>query len=307
MSLSFAHPFVLFLLLLPAWLLTRIWRQHGPRVALPFDHAGGKSGRGWRVMLDLGESLAPILLAIVVVILAGPQKLGEPKSERMLTNIEFCVDVSGSMISPFGEGTRYDASMKAIDDFLARRSGDAFGLTFFANNVLQWVPLTSDPSALRCAPPFMKPENGVPWMQGTLVGKALRESKKTLADREEGDRMIVLVTDGFSADLNNGNDATIAEELKKEGITVFIIHVAETEAPPQMAVIASITGGEVFSVGDPAGLDAVFQRIDAMKQTRMKKTVAETLDDYGSYCQAGLATLGALVAVSLFGLRYTPW
>ena len=307
MSLSFAHPFALAFLLVPAWLLARIWRQHGPRVAVPFDHGGGPSGRGWRAGLDLGESLGPILLAIVVVILAGPQRLGEPKSERMLTNIEFCVDVSASMISPFGDGTRYDASMKAIDDFLAKRSGDAFGLTFFANNVIQWVPLTSDPSALRCAPPFMKPENGVPWMQGTLVGKALRECKKTLAEREEGDRMVVLVTDGFSADLNNGNDATIAEELKKDGITVFIIHVAETEAPPQMAVIASITGGEVFSVGDPAGLDSVFKRIDSMKQAKLKKTVAETLDDFGPYCLAGLSTLGLLAAISLSGLRYTPW
>ncbi|WP_435015409.1 vWA domain-containing protein [Tundrisphaera sp. TA3] len=307
MSLSFAHPWALLLLFAPAWLLVRIWRQHGPRVALPFDHGQGSSGKRWRAALDLGESLAPVLLGIVVVILAGPQRLGEPKTERMLTNIEFCVDVSGSMISPFGEGTRYDASMKAIDEFLANRSGDAFGLTFFANNVLRWVPLTSDPSALRCAPPFMKPENGVPWMQGTLVGKALRECRKTLAEREEGDRMIVLVTDGVSADLNNGNDAAIAEELKKDGITVFIIHVAEGDAPPQMAVIASMTGGEVFSVGDPAGLESVFRRIDAMKQAKLKKTVAETLDDFGPYALAGLATLGLMAATSLFGLRYTPW
>ena len=49
--------------------------------------------------------------------------------------------------------------MKAIDEFLKIRKGDAFGLTFFGNNVLHWVPLTSDPSAIRCAPPFMKPEN----------------------------------------------------------------------------------------------------------------------------------------------------
>ena len=36
----------------------------------------------------------------------------------MLTNIEFCVDVSSSMITPLGEGSRYDGSMKAIDGFL---------------------------------------------------------------------------------------------------------------------------------------------------------------------------------------------
>ncbi len=304
--MSFAYPVVLPLLLLPLWLLYRVWRQPGPSVAVPFDHSTMARGRLAKFGLDLGESLPPILLAIGVLILAGPQQLGEPKSERMLTNIEFCVDVSGSMTSKFGEGTRYDTSMKAIDDFLAQRTGDAFGLTFFADNVIQWVPLTTDPSALRCAPPFMDPKSGPPWMMGTMVGKALRECKKTLIEREEGDRMVVLVTDGYSFDLGNGNDATIANELKKENITVFIIHVAETEVSPQMGTIASITGGEVFSAGDPDGLKVVFQRIDGMKQARMKKTMAETQDDFAPYCIAGLATLGTLLAAGL-GLRYTPW
>jgi Ca-activated chloride channel homolog len=304
--MSFAYPYVLMLLVIPAVLLWRVWKPGGPRIALPFDHGGPKSGGWWRFGLDLGQSIPPILLAVVILVLAGPQKLGEPKSERLMTNIEFCVDVSSSMLTPFGEGTRYDTSMKAIDDFLSVRSGDAFGLTFFANNVIQWVPLTSDPSAIRCAPPFMNPRNGPPWMMGTMVGLALRDCKKTLAERAEGDRMVVLVTDGYSFDLANGNDEVVARELLKENITVFIIHVAETEAPPQMGTIATITGGEVFSAGDPEGLKSVFKRIDAMKQTKLKKTMAETIDDFGPYCIAGLSTLGVLSA-TLLGLRYTPW
>jgi len=210
------------------------------------------------------------------------------------------------MTARFGEGTRYETSMKAIDDFLTQRTGDAFGLTFFANNVIQWVPLTSDPSALRCAPPFMNPENGPPWMMGTMVGMALRECKKTLMERAEGDRMVVLVTDGYSFDLANGNDATIAAELKKEGISVFIIHVADTEVSSEMGTIAQITGGEVFSAGDPEGLKSVFGRIDAMKQTKLKKTIAETQDNFAPYCLAGLSTLG-IFALTMLGARYTPW
>ena len=94
-----------------------------------------------------------LILATIIVLLAGPQQFSAPKTKRVLTNIEFCVDVSSSMITPLGDGTRYDASMKAIDHFLDIRKGDAFGLTFFGNNVLHWVPLTGDPSAIRCAPP----------------------------------------------------------------------------------------------------------------------------------------------------------
>lgn len=304
--MSFAHPYVLSLLIVPALLVARVWRRDDRRVALPFDHGRQPSGRGWKALIDLAESVPPLLLGIVVVILAGPQKMGEPKSERVLTNIEFCVDISGSMTSPLGDGSRYDTSMKSIDEFLAVRKGDAFGLMFFANNVIDWVPLTSDPSAVRCAPPFMKPEMAPPWMQGTMVGMALREAKKVLVEREEGDRMIILVTDGYSFDLNDGNDETIARELKAENIVVYTIHVAEGDAPEQMGTIANITGGEVFAAGDPDGLVRVFQRIDEMRQTKMKKAVAETLDDFPPYAIAGLSALGVLVA-ALLGVRYTPW
>ncbi len=304
--MSFSHPYVLALLIAPVLLLVWTWRHDGRRLALPLDHARVGRGRLLHALVALAESCGPLLLAVVILILAGPQRFGEPRSQRVLTNIEFCVDFSGSMTSSFGEGSRYDASMAAIDQFLNFRKGDAFGLTFFGNNVLHWAPLTQDPSAIRCAVPFMRPENAPPWFGGTAIAKAVMACQSVLTSRQEGDRMVVMVTDGYSYDLANGQDEVVARELQKENITVFIIHVAETEAPPQMGVIASITGGEVFSAGDPEGLKSVFKRIDAMKQTKLKKTMAETIDDFGPYCIAGLSTLGVLAATFL-GLRYTPW
>jgi Ca-activated chloride channel family protein len=304
--MSFAHPYVLALLALPAWLLSWVWRRDGRRVVLPFDHGRQSPGRGWKFLLDLAESLPALLLATVIVILAGPQQLGEPKTKRVLTNIEFCVDISSSMTAPFGDGTRYDASMKAINEYLDYRRGDAFGLTFFGNSVLHWVPLTSDTSAFRCAPPFMKPQQVPPWFGGTEIGKALLACKDILTGREEGDRMIILVTDGFSMDLINGNDETIAQTLKAQKIVVYAVHIAETTVPAPIATITGLTGGEVFSPGDPEALKAVFRRIDAMRATRLEKTAAETMDHFAPWCFAGLSFLG-LTGCALLGLRYTPW
>ncbi len=306
--MSFAYPAVLLLLVVPLVLLGWTWRRAGGRIALPFDHGQGRSsaGRGWGFLLGLADSLPALLLGVVVVLLAGPQQLSAPKSRRVLTNIEFCVDVSGSMTAPFGDGTRYDASMKAIDEFLNIRKGDAFGLTFFGNNVLHWTPLTSDPSAIRCAPPFMKPDNVPPWMGGTMIGQALQACKEVLAAREGGDRMIVLVSDGDSFDLGNGNDETIAQTLKRNGIVVFAIHIAEGDPPGQIVNITSATGGEIFPVGEPEALESVFRRIDAMQTTKLEKTSPEVLDDFGPVCLAGLSVLG-LAGLTFFGLRYTPW
>jgi Ca-activated chloride channel family protein len=304
--MSFLHAYVLLLLVVPAALLYWVWGGDRRRVVLPFDYGRAGSGRWWRFALNLAESVPPLALAVVVVMLAGPQRLGEPETKRALTNIEFCVDVSGSMTAQFGDGTRYDASMKAIDQFLTFRKGDAFGLTFFGHNVLHWCPLTTDVSALRCAPPFMRPEVAPPWMGGTMIGKALMACKQILATRQEGDRLVVLISDGDSSDLYGGATEDIIKALKAEHVTVFAIIIGEDRIQDEMVEITHQTGGEAFDVGDPAALQAVFKRIDSMKQTKLEKTIAETKDDFIPWCVAGLALVG-VCSLSLYGLRATPW
>lgn len=304
--MSFAHPWVLAALVLPAAAVWRIWRRDGGRVVLPFDHHPHAGGRRLRAGLDAAETLLPLLAAIAVVIAAGPTRTGEPKTRRALTNIEFCVDVSGSMMAPCGEGTRYDASMRAIERFLGVRAGDAFGLTFFGSSVLHWAPLTTDASAIRCAVPFMRPDRVPPWYGGTEIGKALLACAEILDDRPEGDRAIVLVSDGMSADLHGGNETRVARALTEKKIALWAIHVAEQEIPAEIVDLAAATGGGAFQAEDPATLGEIFGRIDAMQRTKLVKTAAETVDWFAPPCLAGLALL-ALATLAGFGLRYSPW
>jgi Ca-activated chloride channel family protein len=306
--MTFHYPMVLFLLVVPALLLAWRWTRRGRELIVPFDHGDGGSGRILRGLLGFAEMLPTLLLSLVVVILAGPQQLSEPKTKRVLSNIELCVDVSGSMTASFGAGNRYDASMVAIDEFLDYRKGDAFGLTFFGNEVLHWVPLTTDISAIKCSAPFMNPTNpGRPrWMGGTAIGKALKACRKQLLQREEGDRMIVLISDGASSDLRGGADVELARQFNDDRIIVYGIHIGGGEAPAPVVNITTLTGGEVFAPGDPESLGRVFQAIDDMAETRMEKTQAETMDDYVPASFAGLAILG-LCLLCLFGLRFTPW
>jgi Ca-activated chloride channel family protein len=252
------------------------------------------------------ESVPPLLLAVAILLVAGPQRLGEPRDKRVLSNIELCLDISYSMTTPFGDGSRYDTAMKALDEFVTFRKGDAFGLTFFGNSTLHWVPLTSDISAIRCAPPFMRPENVPPWFNGTEIGRALRSCARVLSQRQEGDRMIVLVTDGESYDLGGGADLEIVRELKAANITVFAAIIGMDEIQEEMVNITHLTGGEAFLAGDADALRSVFKRIDQMKQTRLEKTIGETLDDFWPYCVLGLSLVG-VGGSALFGLRYTPW
>lgn len=303
---GFGRPWVLWLMLIPIFILAWIWLRRSNGVAIPVDHSSHKSGTITRVMINLSESLAPLLGLVIVWLLAQPLELGQPSEKRSMTNIQFCVDISGSMTAQFGEGTRYDASMVAINQFLDFREGDAFGLTFFGNSVLHWCPLTTDSSAIRCSPPFMRPEVVPPWFGGTEIGKALLSCRRLLMKQEEGDRMIILVSDGSSSDLSGGKDAEIAYRLLDEGIKVYGIHIADYEVPGQIVTITSITGGEVFNPGDPESLASVFAHIDEMEKARVEQTVAEQLDNFKPFTMVGIGFL-FLFLLTRFGLRYTPW
>lgn len=302
----FGRPWLLLLLALPLLQLCFVWQRRGRRVVMPFDRGGRGTGGVVRALLGVAESLPALLLAVAVLLLALPQELAAPKEKRALTNIQFCVDISGSMTAKFGNGTRYDAAMRAINDFLDYRKGDAFGLTFFGDNYLHWVPLTSDPSAFRCSIPFMRPENAVPGFGGTAIGKAVLGCREMLTERAEGDRMLVLVTDGESPDIMNGNDLEIAKRLKRDGITLFAVNIQENTARGEIVNMARLTGGEVFNPGDPKALAQVFERIDQMTKARVEVGASELIDWFFPFCLAGLCLLGAWAAAQL-GLRYTPW
>lgn len=306
---QFVHPWVLVGLAIPvvllAWVWSNRWLVPSRRVVLPLDRSTARGGWRWWTVIGLAESVLPLLLAVGIVMLAGPYRNGPPQQKRSLTNIQFAVDVSGSMTAPFGEGTRYDASMKAIDAFLDFRKGDAFGLTFFGDAFVHWVPLTTDPSAIKCSPPFMRPEIAPAPFGGTAIAKALQGCKKELARRDEGDKMVVLITDGFSFDLP-GNDQELARELNADGISVFCIIVGGFEPQPEIVNICRLTGGEAFRADDPDALPAVFKKIDQMKQAKVSPTIVETVDYFEPFTLAGMVLL-ATGTLTLFGLRYTPW
>ncbi len=302
---SFSNAWWLLALVFPFAMLFWIWRPKPARLVLPYDHGPAGRGSAWRVFLDMANSLPALLLAVAVLLLAGPQQFGEPKEKRSLTNIEICLDVSGSMTAEFGDGNRYDAAMKAIDQFLTYRKGDACGLTFFGSDFIHWCPLTTDMSAIRCSPPFMRPESAPPHMGGTLIGKAIKACRLKLEERQEGDKMILLITDGASFDLN-GNETAISKEMMDAGVKVFAVIIGEDQAQEELRTITHMTGGESFEAGDINAVAEIFKRIDLMKPARVEKTIPELADNFTLLCMMGLVFLSGMT-LAAFGLRTAPW
>lgn len=305
--MSFEHPFALLLLAIPLLLGLREGASRRAGLLLPFDHAPLRRRRLLFGLL-LGAQLLPyLLLAVVVLLLAGPRQLASSRVQREVTNIEICLDVSGSMGWSMGRGrTRYEGAMEAISGFTRARRGDACGLTIFGGEVVKWTPLTKDLDAIRLATPFLDPKKMPRHMNATRIGAALEHCLATLSLREQGDRLIVLISDGESQDLGGGNARRVGEDLAAAEVTLYAIHIGEDSPPAQLYEVVRPTAGQVFAANDASALGQIFAHIDAMEPARLEPSGAEPLPHERPFVLAGLALLALHLACAL-GLRYTPW
>jgi Ca-activated chloride channel family protein len=230
--------------------------------------------------------------------------LKRPKQERVLTNIQFLMDVSGSMNAE----NRYEMASDAITEFVNTREGDAFGLTLFGSYAIRWVPLTRDLEAIRNALPFANPRHQPSHMGGTRIGHALRfVMPNMVAEASEGDRMIVLVSDGVSSDLRATDGAfTLADELNEANITLYHVHVGSGAVPTIVQDMARETGGEGFIATDSQSLERVFAHIDRLRPDRFTRGGTVPVDFFLPFALAGLVAL-VIHIIGLLGLRYTPW
>lgn len=309
--MSFHHPQLLWLLALPVIWGFWQWVRRGHPLALPFDHGQQRDGRWLRALTNLAVTLPAVLLAIAVLMLAGPRQPAPPLDERILNNIIICLDVSGSMGVSFGpKSTRFQAAVEATNQFCSFRKGDAFGLTIFGSEFVHWIPPTKELSAIINATRYVRPDNMPAWMGGTLIANALRGCSNELARVAEGDRAVVLITDGDSGDFQNGGDRAVAEELAARKIRVFSVLIGSNDFGGMGAgglyTIAAATGGKVFTAVDNAALATVFHEIDDMQKAKFKQVTADWVDDYTPLAVTGLAA-ALMLGLALLGLRYTPW
>lgn len=281
-----AWPWALLALPLP-WLM-RWWpRRNAAAPALRVPYAAGtlaelgqaSGAAGWRI----GRLLLWLAWACLCVAMARPQQLGEPVTPpQQGRQMMLAVDVSGSMSEPdmmLGNQVvqRLSAAKAVLADFLDRRAGDRVGLLIFGERAYTLTPITADLTTVRNQ--LTDSEVGLAG-RDTAIGDAIALAVKRLREQPEGQRVLILLTDGVS---NAGvlQPLRAAELAKAEGVRVypvafggdggmslFGVQIAAGDDPVDEATlrrIAELTGGRAFRARNTDELAGIYAELDRLE------------------------------------------
>lgn len=266
-------------------------RERGGALRVPFFRAladapatgAGSSRRGVAVVAL--KSLAWMLL---VAAAAQPQWVGPPQAvPTQGRDLMLALDLSESMRTPdFEVGGRAVDRFRVVRavarDFTLNRTGDRVGLVLFGSRAFLQAPLTPDLATV--AKLLDESEVGLAG-QATAIGDALGLAVKHLHERPDGERVLVLLSDGENT-AGVLEPKRAAELAREAGVRVYTIGVGtgaatannrramrrSLNAPPgadetTLREIATTTGGRYFRADDTESLVGVYREIDALEPT----------------------------------------
>ncbi len=297
--LSFAQPWWLLLLSLPALLAWRRGRPGGAP-ALVYSSTAILQTLGRPRTARAGafaEALLVGTLALAVVALARPQLSNAfTQIEASGIDIMIALDVSGSMLtedfSINGQrASRVDAIKEITQRFIEARPNDRIGMLAFAARPYLVSPPTLDHAWL--IDNLDRVKVGQTPEDGTAIGSALISAANRLKNRESKSRIIVLLSDG---DNNAGrvNPDTAAEAVRVLNLKIYTIGVGTNGIAPYpvrkdpltgetlyenvqveydektLKDVARIANGHFFRADSSAKLEEIYAQIDQLEKTTVK-------------------------------------
>lgn len=325
MNIEFVWPWAFAALPLPllvAWLMPRAADNTGAALRLPFYAALSASA----VVRQSAPSRLRLLLAtlawvLLVIAAARPQYLGEPVHLPVSgRDLLLAVDISGSMetedmITGGRVTSRLVAVKRVASDFIERRKGDRIGLILFGDQAYLQTPLTFDRKTVKTQ--LMEAAIGLAG-QRTAIGDAIGLAIKRLRDQPEGNRVLVLLTDGANT---AGTIAPLkaADIAAQQGVKIYTIGVGADEMVVQglfgrqrianteldedtLRAIASKTGGRYFRARDTRGLEAVYELLDKLEPVSQDEEVFRPRHELYVWPLAAALLLSLLMVMGQFNL-----
>ncbi len=282
--MTFAHPYLLLLLLLPllAWLKGRRGRPPA------FLYSSVKLVEGLTAVRRSrsGAFLAALrwlALAAFIVALAQPQ-LTKSTTEVKASGIDIVValDLSGSMNTPDyivdGQGvTRFHIAQAVLKKFIEGRPNDRIGMVVFAAAAFIAGPLTLDHDYL--LDNLDRLQIGTINSDATAIGDGILTALNRLRDLKSKSKIIVLMTDGGN---NSGNvdPMTATEAAQALGVKIYTVGLGNDQIVQQMGLppgylpdtetlkkISDMTGGKFYRANNAEELTAIYADINKLEKT----------------------------------------
>lgn len=251
--------------------------------------------------------------SLLCVAAARPQQLGPAIAPPQVgRDLMLAVDLSASM----GEEDmqlggsivdRLTAAKAVLADFLDRRVGDRVGLVVFGDRAYALTPLTLDRDSVRD-----QLGNSVIGLAGraTAIGDAIALATKRLQGEKEGQRVLILLTDGVNT-AGTLDPMRAAEVARDNGVRIHAIafggeggavSVFGFQLPmggdeideAGLQRIAGLTGGRFFRARDTDALAGIYAEIDRLEPVqRQGRAVRPMIERYPLPLLAAL-TIGLL-------------
>lgn len=259
---------------------------------------------------------------LLVIALMQPENVDQFRQVKNKGyDLMLAVDISGSMqaldFSTRDKAiNRLDVTKAVASNFIKERQGDRLGLILFGQYAYLQAPLTLDTDAVS-----RMLNDAVPGMAGnaTAIGDAIGLGVRTLRERPEGSRVLILLTDG--EDNASSIPPLEATKLAKQyGTRIYTIGIGKKGAVPfpnqfggfgmaevsideeLLKEIATVTGGQYFSATNQKTLAKIYDTINELEKSEANETlflIREPLYQY-PLC----LSLLILFVLTLFGLLH---
>lgn len=321
-SFRFANPEYLYLLLvIPAFAIIFWFARRGRRKAIR-KFGNPELLAGLMPSVSNGRPIVKFwiwMLALVFIIVgvARPQFGSKLKTvKRKGIEIMIALDVSNSMLAQDIKPDRLDRAKRAIAKLTDRLNQDKIGLIVFAGQAYIQLPITTDYASAKL---FLSSVNTnmVP-VQGTAIGAAINLAARSFSPNFEGNKTIIVITDGE----NHEDDAVgAAKAAKEKGITVNTIGMGLPEGAPipvtlpngqqgyrkdrqgntiitkldekMLTEIANAGGGTYIRANNAqVGLNRLFDELNKMQKAEIESRVySDYNDQYGYFLGMALALI----------------
>ncbi len=328
-DISFAHPWMLWLLLLLP-LLAFLRGKGGQAAAVQYSGLSlfGPLLRRRRVAPGgILSALRLVALAFLIVALARPQKIdSSDQVQESGIDMMLAIDLSPSMeaLDYHKDGqdlSRVEVVRETVGNFIRDRPNDRIGMVVFAGSAYLMSPLTLDHDWL-----LQNVDRLQVGLAGdaTAIGSAIAACANRLRDQPGKSKIIVLLTDGA----NNAGRITplaAAQAAHALGIKIYTIGAGSNDVAKfpttdmfgrrvyttipvdidedALRKIAEIGGGKFFRAADFETLKNVYAEINRLEKVKVAVKHYENVREYFAWAvYPGLLFLGAEIL-----LAHTRW